>query len=323
MIIAGVEPDLSVVTVITFIVNQGDALDGLGEETITGDQGFRDGGKLGGVVPVSRIDLMKQRNVKVPGDQQGQPDNPQVRALLLALAPLGEGRSRVEGVDGGEKIGCVVEKTGQIDLEAIDQRPGQVLFDGADLFGVEVAHVIPEPLARKLAGGHRKEPAKNGPSVPIGQGGLALGREAAVDGRQGDIGADADPLVPFPGVTVDRPDDIELLGQVIQSGRGGEVRQNDRLRFGRLGGSAHGPGDVLGLAEILLPDDFGFAVDSPALAGVPIGVAADDFFRHADRHTLGHTTNRSTCQDVVYTADYVHYIRVFVNRGIGKLAHKC
>jgi hypothetical protein len=29
--------------------------------------------------------------------------------------------------------------------------------------------------------------------------------------------------------------------------------------------------DVIGLAEILLPDDFGFAVDSPALAGVPIG----------------------------------------------------
>src|SRR3990170_3723283 len=105
MIVARVEPDLSVVTVVAFIVNQGDALDGLGKETITGDQGFRDGRKLGGVVPVSRIDMMKQRNVKVPGDQQGQADNPQVRSLLLALAPLGEGRSRVEGVDGCEKIG--------------------------------------------------------------------------------------------------------------------------------------------------------------------------------------------------------------------------
>jgi hypothetical protein len=132
-----------------------------------------------------------------------------------------------------------------------------------------------------------------------GQGGLACGRQAAVDGRQDDIGADPDSLVSFPGMTIDRPDEIELLGQVIQGGRGGEVRQDDRLGSGRLGGSAHRPGDVIGFAEVLLPHDFRFTFDPAALAGVPVGVTPDDFLDQADRHTLGHTLNLLPCQDVV------------------------
>ena len=298
MIVAGVESDLIVVTVVAFVVNQGDALDRPGEHPVAGDQGFRHGRKFGGVVPVSRINMMKQREMEVLGDQQGQTDNPQVRPLLLALAPLGERRSLVEGVDEGEKISRVVEQARQIHLKPVDQRPGQVLLDDADFVGVEVTHVIPEPLTGQLAGLDGKEPAQDRPPIPVGQSGLACGREASVDGRQDDIGADPDPLLSFAGMSIDRPDEIELLGQVIQGGGSGEVRENDRLGSGRLGGSAHRPGDVIGFAEVLLPDDFRFTFDPPALAGVPVGVATDDLFGQADRHALGHTINQTACQDV-------------------------
>lgn len=79
-------------------------------------------------------------------------------------------------------------------------------------------------------------------------------------------------------MAIDGPDQIEVLRQVIQGGRCGEVRQDDLLWLGRLRGSAHSHGNIFGLAEVLLPDDFGFAVDAPAFACVPVGATADDLF---------------------------------------------
>ena len=88
---------------------------------------------------------------------------------------------------------------------------------------------------------------------------------------------------------VDPDHDLELGGQVIQSGLGTERHDvgfagRGRLR-GRLGGiwSAEAADDVLDGTEILLEDDLGLAVDPLALAQVVVGMAPDDLLRQA-RH---------------------------------------
>ena len=98
---------------------------------------------------------------------------------------------------------------------------------------------------------------------------------------------------------IDRGDKVQLLRQVIQGGRGGEVAQDNCLGFGGLRRDTHGARDVLGLAEVFLPDDFGFAIDSLTFAGIPVRVAPDDLLVQADGHALGHTSSRSVCQDLV------------------------
>jgi DNA-binding transcriptional ArsR family regulator len=57
------------------------------------------GGELGDVGPVAGVGVPGQRDPAVPGDDQAQTDQPQVRAFLLGLAPLRDRRLAVPGVD--------------------------------------------------------------------------------------------------------------------------------------------------------------------------------------------------------------------------------
>ena len=49
-------------------------------------------GELGDIGPVAGVGVPGQRDPAVPGDHQPGPDDPQVRSLLLGVAPLGDRR---------------------------------------------------------------------------------------------------------------------------------------------------------------------------------------------------------------------------------------
>ena len=85
----------------------------------------------------------------------------------------------------------------------------------------------------------------------------------------------------FRHMSVDVLDDAEPLCQVIQGSNGAELNDEGLFWFGqqfsRFGRLSHGPDDIFRTAQVLLPDDLGFAVDALALPGIIIGLAADHF----------------------------------------------
>jgi hypothetical protein len=78
-------------------------------------------------------------------------------------------------------------------------------------------------------------------------------------------------------MAIDGGPQIQLARQVIQSSGGSEIAQGDFLGRGWLGANFKALDDVLGFSEVLLPGDFGLAVDPLTFAGVPVRVAANDF----------------------------------------------
>jgi hypothetical protein len=91
--------------------------------------------------------------------------------------------------------------------------------------------------------------------------------------------------------------DADLLSQLGERGDGPELRHGDRFGLGRVLDRLIGAADVLGRAEILLPDNLGHASDAGALPQVPIRVAVDDLFHHASHSVLGHTPWHGICQE--------------------------
>ncbi len=284
MIGAVIDSRLILMTVIALVVDERDAVDTLREEPIAGHQSLGGRSEFRRVVSVTRINFMEQRDVKVLRYQQCQPHDTQVHALFLALTPLGERRSVIEAIDEGIEVGGVIEQTGEIDLEPVDQRASQVLFDGTDLVGVEITHMVPEALAAQKIAPDRKETAQDATLVPLGYCCLAGWSKAAVDGGKSHVGADTDALVSFPSVAIDSGDQIQFLCQVIQGGGSREVRQDDLLGLWDLRRGTHSCRDVFGLAEVFLPNDLWHAVDTLAFAGIPVGTSPDHLLVQADGH---------------------------------------
>jgi len=91
-------------------------------------------------------------------------------------------------------------------------------------------------------------------------------------------------------VPIDAVDELEPKRQVIEADDRGKVGDAGRLGRGQrrsLGSARESGEDILGAAEVLLPDDLGFAVDALALAGVVVGMASDLLV--ARLAMLGHT----------------------------------
>jgi hypothetical protein len=235
-------------------------------------------------VGVAGVDVVEEGDVEILGDEQREAHDAQVGPLLLALAPLGQGRGRIEAIDEGIEVRRVVQQAGELDLEALDEGAGEVLLDGADFLGIEVAQVVPEALAGELAGRDGQEAAQDGALIPLRQPGLAGRGQAAVQGRQGDVGAHAHALGALARMAVNGRDELQLLRQVIQGGGCGEVPQDDFPGRRRHRRGPHGRGDALRLAEVLLPDDLRFPLHALAFARVPVGVTPDQFLLEADRH---------------------------------------
>ena len=102
--------------------------------------------------------------------------------------------------------------------------------------------------AFELGGFEREQAVEDGALEPGGDGGFGAGVEAAVEGGDEQVGADGGAWAALGDVAV----------------------------------------DVVGATEVDLADDFGLAVDALGLAGVVVGVAADDLLDETG-HELSHT----------------------------------
>ena len=83
---------------------------------------------------------------------------------------------------------------------------------------------------------------------------------------------------------IEQRDQIQTLSDIEE---GGDIGESGHLGFeglGRLLGLLGGSDEVVDFAEVDLADNFGFAIDALAIAGVVIGVAADHLGGEA-RHT--------------------------------------
>ena len=104
--------------------------------------------------------MVAQRDVEIGRHQQGQPDDPQGGATLLAVAALGQRAPLVERIDEGEEIGGIEEDLADIQSELPDQVGGQVAFDGDDGVRGDAVHLVPEPLAGQLLRAEVQEAAQ-------------------------------------------------------------------------------------------------------------------------------------------------------------------
>ena len=110
--------------------------------------------------------------------------------------------------------------------------------------------------------------------VPGGDLHLAARIEAAIEGGDQQVVSDAGSAGPASGgdVAVDVLDQAQASGQVVQGDDGAELGDDRLLGRGGEGsrGSSQSGDDVVGAAEILLPDDLGLAVDAAAFACVVV-----------------------------------------------------
>ena len=95
---------------------------------------------------------MQQWYMAIGRDQQRQTDDTQRAALLLALAALGQCVTLVEGVDEGEEIGGVEQDLLQVNRKHTHHLADDIALDGGNGRAGDPVHVVPEALARELAG---------------------------------------------------------------------------------------------------------------------------------------------------------------------------
>ena len=84
------------------------------------------------VRPVSRIDAVQHRQAAVGSHEQGEADDAQRLAALLAVAALREGRPVVEAVDEGEEVAGIERHLPQIDRKPVDHGGDDVALDIGD-----------------------------------------------------------------------------------------------------------------------------------------------------------------------------------------------
>src|SRR5438046_10316310 len=102
------------------------------------------GAELDTVGDIASINPVQEGNVEIRADQQAQAHLPEVAALLLVVAALGE-FGRGAGVDVGEEIRAVVDQGPQVEVEAIDPSLTHLLFKGGYVVGgdlLQMVHVV-------------------------------------------------------------------------------------------------------------------------------------------------------------------------------------
>ena len=208
--------------IVPFIENQCNALTFLFEHLVAGDQIVQYLAKGDSIVLVSFVGLGKQRDMEIPGNQQRQADNAEIRAFGLGVAALSQ-LARVVRRKESVEVGGVVKKRSQINIQPFNHSPRNVIFDLRNSRLVKIVHVVPEALTPQGCRVERKKPNQNGVPVPGGEFALACRRKRPIQGCQQYILAHRSPLVSFRGVAVDRADNIQLLSHVPECGGGTEV----------------------------------------------------------------------------------------------------
>jgi len=264
--------------VVSLVKDQGKVTDPLAQDAAPLGQFFGDTAKGGGIMLVACIGVMQQRDVAVGGDQQRQAQEAQVIPSILAVASLGKCRTVVKAVDEGKEIGGIKEQASQIEAKARDGGGGDLLLNGSDSLFVDPIHIIPKPLTTQLRGLDTDQAREDRFFIPLSDLGLASGGDTAIEGSHEEVLTDRGALsASFGDMAINGRDDIELLSHV-ESGDDGAEFPDDPFLGSRLGESED---QLLRRADVLLPDDLGFAVDPSALAEVVIGVSADELFSEA------------------------------------------
>ena len=269
-----------VLGVVALVEHQRDVFGGAADVAVARGECVGQAGEGGRVGGVTGIGAVQQWQVGVGGDEQRETDDAQV-AAFLAVAALGEGGTGVEGIDEGEEVGGVEQHAPRVDIELAHQAGDEVALDRLDGLARDAVHVVPEALAAELARLDVEQAVEDGVVEPLGDAGLGTGGDAPVEGGDQQVGADGGAGAALGDMAVDVLDEAQALGEAEECGDGAELAHEGGRGLG-VGVAAHGGEDVVGSAEVFLPDDLGFAVDALALAGVVVGFAADGFFDDAD-----------------------------------------
>src|SRR5437016_10980577 len=104
--------------VVAFVENQGYFTSAAGQRTAPLEKFFGDAVEGHRIVLIPRIGMMKQGNLAIGSNQQGQAQNPQVVPTLLAMASLRQLRSCVEAVQEGEEVRGVKQQAMKVDRKS-------------------------------------------------------------------------------------------------------------------------------------------------------------------------------------------------------------
>src|SRR5712691_2109845 len=219
--------------VVAFVENQSDVKSVAGQRTAALEKFFGDATEGHRIVLIPRIGMMKQGNLAIGSNQQGQAQNPQVVSTLLAMASLRSLGSGVEAIQEGEEVRGVKQQAMQVQTETRNHRAGDVLFDGGDVLVADARHVVPKALTGELPGRQRQQAPQRRFLVPIGNVGLAAGGDAAVEGGQQHVLTDRGSLI----VTLGKVSAKERYPQLLLRARAcGNVKNLSLLTGYTVGG---------------------------------------------------------------------------------------
>ncbi len=248
---------------------------GSADRGVPGGHDVDHGGELGDVGLVAGVGVPGQRDAAVAGDDQAQAGQPQVGALLLGLAPLGDRGALVAGIDESGEVGHVQGDGGAVHAGRIDDGQRDPAGDLLQLLQADGVHRVPEPAVVQRRRADPGEPAGCRARPPVGEGQLGAGGDQAAQGGQRQVGARARARVRPPG-----PGDLVDDGghaQVLQHAPGGGDRA-EVLVLGTAGqpqpGAPHRAGQLLGSTQVFLRDDPRLAVHTGGLDQVVIGRVA-------------------------------------------------
>jgi hypothetical protein len=221
--------------------------------------------------------MMKQGDLKVPGDQQGETDLSKVVTFLLGVAPLGQGATVIGCGQEREKIGGVVEQDACVDAKLLLDAGDKPILDLFDILLGYSVHVIPEPLAAESGFVETPQSTQDGVFIPVAYGQFAQGLKGTVQGSEDDVVANAGALLALFADLVDEFEKVEALGNTEQ-GRNAAGLENDGVFRPRGFAALCAINDGFDGAQVFLPDNAGLSVHAFRFDGIVIWAPFLDLF---------------------------------------------
>ena len=230
------------------------------------------GGELGDVRPVAGVGVPGQRDPAVPGDDQAQPHQPQVGALLLGLAALRDRGFAVRGVDEGGEVRHVQRHRRAVQPGLVHDRQRDPAADLGQVLQRDGVHRVPEPPVIQHRPGNPGEPGRRRLRPPVRKAQLRARRDHPVQRRQRQVGPGAGARVgaPRPGDLVDDLHHAQILQHAPRGGDRAEVLVLDAVRQPQPA-AAHRRGKLLRCPQVLLGGDPRLAADPGGLHQVVVG----------------------------------------------------
>ena len=145
-------------------------------------------------------------------------------------------------------------------------------------------------------------PSQSGVGKPVKHGAFALGMDGTVEGGQRQVLPGAHALLTLGAVPIDVGDEVGALTFLPQRSGEAEAKDFGALRSRSL--SLDSVEDIVGFAEVFLPQTARFAVDTAPFGVVVIGVAFDAFLFQAFHLKVSRPLEMVFCQLV---RAYSHY----------------